>query len=194
VTERVNGFLNPATSDTYQVDRALDAFRNGGLFARAPAKARSRWCCPTPMRFRVRGRGRGAGRHRLPLHLSPSSLRDGARHRQSCCRSANLFVLLAAAGLLVTFGPPGRGQHGVELHLMPTKGIPCPSSAMALLAARLRALDRHVAGADAPARRAGEDNERPRPDLLTAGGTGGHMFPAEALAAALLSAAGASCS
>ena len=39
VTERVDQFFDPATGDNYQIDRALEAFFNGGLYGRGPAKA-----------------------------------------------------------------------------------------------------------------------------------------------------------
>ena len=38
VATRIDGFLDPATGDSYQVDRALEAFINGGLFGRGPGE------------------------------------------------------------------------------------------------------------------------------------------------------------
>ena len=34
VAARVDGFLDPHSGDTYQIDRSLEAFMNGGLFGR----------------------------------------------------------------------------------------------------------------------------------------------------------------
>ena len=38
VATRIDGFLDPATGDSYQVDRALEAFVNGGLWGRGPGE------------------------------------------------------------------------------------------------------------------------------------------------------------
>ena len=38
----------------------------------------------------------------------------------------NLFVLLAATGLLIQFGLQAVDQHGLSLHLIPTKGMTLP--------------------------------------------------------------------
>ena len=53
VTSRVNRFLDPTSGDTYQVDRSLEAFINGGLLApvRARAKSNSFYPTPTPISF-----------------------------------------------------------------------------------------------------------------------------------------------
>ena len=63
VRERVDRFLDPAAGDTYQIDRALEAFHEWRpVSAAARAKARSRWCCPT----------------RIPTSSSPSPARSSA--------------------------------------------------------------------------------------------------------------------
>src|SRR6185312_15838476 len=35
---RINGFLDPQAGDSYQVDRSIDAFMNGGLWGRGPGE------------------------------------------------------------------------------------------------------------------------------------------------------------
>ena len=38
ITSRIDRFLDPASGDSYQVDTALEAFMNGGLFGRGPGE------------------------------------------------------------------------------------------------------------------------------------------------------------
>src|SRR5207302_1152792 len=38
VTSRINRFLDPATGDSYQVNRSIEAFANGGLWGRGPGE------------------------------------------------------------------------------------------------------------------------------------------------------------
>src|SRR5262249_57620579 len=38
VASRVDRFLNPASGDTYQVDKAIDSFLHGGWFGRGPGE------------------------------------------------------------------------------------------------------------------------------------------------------------
>ena len=100
-------------------------------------------------------------------------------------QESNLFVVLAATGLFVQFGLQAIINMASSLHLMPTKGMTLPfisyggSSLLAL------ALGMGMALALTRRRYGGATNE-PRSIVLAAGGTGGHMFPAEALARELL--------
>ncbi len=38
VATRINGFIDPQSGDSYQVDRSIDAFMNGGLWGRGPGE------------------------------------------------------------------------------------------------------------------------------------------------------------
>ncbi|GIR54584.1 MAG: hypothetical protein CM15mP62_20550 [Rhodospirillaceae bacterium] len=40
VRSRVDRFLDPSTGDTYQIDRSLEAFSNGGLFGTGPGEGK----------------------------------------------------------------------------------------------------------------------------------------------------------
>ena len=40
VTSRIDRFLDPAAGDSYQVNRAMEAFANGGLWGRGPGEGR----------------------------------------------------------------------------------------------------------------------------------------------------------
>ena len=43
---RVDRFLDPASGDTYQITKALQAFQNGGLFGRGPGEGRVKEVLP----------------------------------------------------------------------------------------------------------------------------------------------------
>ena len=99
------------------------------------------------------------------------------------------FVILASAGLVTSFGLQAFVNMASSLHLIPTKG-------MTLALCQLWRIVRsgggvghgHAAGAHpAPAsRRRTVRGPAVRPIVIAAGGTGGHFFPAEALAAELV--------
>ena len=191
VRERVDGFLDPAAGDNYQVDRSLEAFMNGGLIGRGPGEGTVKAVLPdahSDFIFAVAGEEFGLLLCLLLVALFAFIvLRGFAR----LLHENNLFVLLATSGLLVTFGLQAVVNMASTLHLMPTKGMTLPfisyggSSLLALSLAMgmVLALTRRRAG---PRRR---DMSAPRGRgviALAAGGTGGHMFPAEALAGELL--------
>jgi cell division protein FtsW len=126
VTERVNGFLNPAAGDTYQVDRALDAFRNGGLFGQGPGEGTVKMVLPdahADFVFAVAGEELGAIACLFIVALFAFVM---ARGIAKLLQERNLFVLLAASGLLVTFGLQAVVNMASSLHLMPTKGMTLP--------------------------------------------------------------------
>jgi cell division protein FtsW len=111
VHERVDAFLDPTAGDRYQIDRSLEAFANGGWF----------------------GRGPGEGTVKLVLPDAHSDLfiivvfgfvilRGIAR----LMNEQNLFVLLAASGLLVSFGLQAAINMASSLSMIPTKGMTLP--------------------------------------------------------------------
>ena len=123
------------------------------------------------------------------------------RALQHALRNDDPFTRFAAAGLAILFGLQSAINMAVNLHLIPAKGMTLPfisygGSSMISLAygmGMLLALTRERPRAEMLAAggavcRPGARRERRRRAplvLLAAGGTGGHLFPAEALAAAL---------
>ena len=73
---RIDRFLNPASGDSFQTDRALQSFIEGGFFGRGPGRGndqdRAAGC---PHRFHLRGDRRGVRRARLPGDPGPVRLR-----------------------------------------------------------------------------------------------------------------------
>ena len=116
-------------------------------------------------------------------------------------RNDDPFCRFAAAGLVMMFGIQSAINMAVNLHLMPAKGMTLPfisygGSSLISLAlgigfliavTRKRPRSRDVRRRrDAQPRATTHES---RPILLAAGGTGGHLFPAEALSDALSRAA-----
>jgi len=126
VTSRVDRFFDPASGDSYQVDRALDAFMNGGLFGRGPGEGTVKMSLPdahADFIFAVAGEELG-----LIVCLAIVAifafivLRGFTRLLQE----NNLYVVIAAAGLFVQFGLQAIINMASTLHLMPTKGMTLP--------------------------------------------------------------------
>ena len=126
VRERIDGFLQPGTVDSYQVDRSLEAFMNGGLVGTGPGEGTVKAVLPdahSDFIFAVAGEEFGLLLCLLLVALFAFVvLRGFAR----LLNETNLFVLLATAGLLVTFGLQAIINMASALHLMPTKGMTLP--------------------------------------------------------------------
>jgi cell division protein FtsW len=126
VTSRVDRFLSPQPGDGYQVERAMEAFSNGGLFGRGPGEGVAKLHLPdahSDFIFAVAGEEFGLFACLLIVALFAFvTLRGMARLLQE----QNLFVLLAGAGLLVQFGLQAVVNMASELHMMPTKGMTLP--------------------------------------------------------------------
>jgi cell division protein FtsW len=126
VASRVDRFLNPAAGDSYQVDTALEAFMNGGLYGRGPGEGVVKSTLPdahSDFIFAVAGEEFG-----LLFCLAMVAvfafivMRGFARVMQD----QSLFVILAAGGLLVQFGLQAIVHMGVTLGLVPPTGMTLP--------------------------------------------------------------------
>ena len=126
VTERIDGFLNPETADTFQVDTAIRAFEAGGLFGRGPGEGVIKSILPdahSDFVFAVAGEEFGLFACLLLLGLFAFiALRGFNRMSQE----KDLFVMLAVAGLLIQFSVQAIINMGVSLHLLPSKGMTLP--------------------------------------------------------------------
>ena len=155
VTVRINSFLDPASGDTYQVDRSLEAFMNGGFFGRGPGEGTVKASLPdahSDFIFAVAGEEFGMVTCLAIIVLYGFIvLRGFAR----VLEVDNLFVLLAAVGLATGFGLQAFVNMASTLSMIPTKGMTLPfisyggSSLMALAfgMGMLLALTRRRAGA-----------------------------------------------
>ena len=126
VTSRIDRFLDPSSGDSYQIDRSLEAFMNGGLFGRGPGEGTVKEVLPdahSDFVFAVAGEEFGLFICLIIVGLFAFVvLRGFARALQE----TDLFILLATSGLLVQFGLQAIINMGSTLRLMPTKGMTLP--------------------------------------------------------------------
>ena len=126
VANRVDGFLDPSSGDTYQIDRSLEAFRNGGLFGRGPGEGTVKGVLPdahSDFVFAVAGEELGLIACLLIIGLFAFVVLRGFSR---LLQETNLFVVFAATGLLVQFGMQAIINMASSLRLMPTKGMTLP--------------------------------------------------------------------
>lgn len=122
---RFDRFLTHS-GDTYQTDRALDAFMNGGIFGTGPGSGTIKMTIPdahADFVFAVAGEELGLIWCLVIIALYVFIVVRGiarARHEN------NLFILLAVSGLLIEFGLQAAINLASTLHLIPTKGMTLP--------------------------------------------------------------------
>ena len=156
VASRIDRFLDPSSGDSFQVDRSLEAFINGGLFGRGPGEGTVKEVLPdahSDFVFAVAGEEFGLFVCLIIVGLFAFIVLRGFTR---ALQETDLFILLATAGLLVQFGLQAVINMGSTLRLMPTKGMTLPfvsyggSSliAMGLCIGFLLALTRKRVGAE----------------------------------------------
>ena len=126
VTSRINRFLDPAAGDSYQVNRSLEAFANGGLWGRGPGEGRVKDVLPdahADFVFAVAGEEFGLIVCVLIVGVFAFIVLRGLSR---LLQEGNLFVLLAATGLLIQFGLQAAINMASAVHLIPTKGMTLP--------------------------------------------------------------------
>ncbi|MEQ8269170.1 MAG: putative lipid II flippase FtsW [Parvibaculum sp.] len=161
VASRVDRFLNPESGDTYQIDRALDAFHTGGFFGRGPGEGEVKRILPdahTDFIFAVAAEEYGVIAGLIIISLFAFVVMRAMRHAME---EQDLFVQFGTCGLVALFGLQALINMAVNVNLMPAKGMTLPfisyggSSMLALAFAMgmLLALTRRRAGSHAaPAR------------------------------------------
>ena len=126
VQARIDRFLDPSTGEGYQVTRALEAFRNGGLFGRGPGEGRVKEVLPdahADFIFAVAGEEFGLIVCLIILALFAFVVLRGFSR---ALREENLFQLLAVSGLLVQFGLQVIINIASTVNLIPPKGMTLP--------------------------------------------------------------------
>ena len=202
VASRIDRFLDPASGDTYQADRSLNSFLHGGWFGRGPGEGTVKNVLPnshTDFIFAVTAEEYGLIACLILLALFAFIVLRGL---SKASQEPDGFIRHAVAGLIMLFGLQALINMAVNVGLLPAKGMTLPfisyggSSllAMALTMGFALGLDAQAAhggtlkrSADAQSPRGvragqGASGVTARPILLAAGGTGGHLFPAAALA------------
>ena len=123
---RIERFLDPSTGDTYQVDKAMDAIRSGGVTGVGPGDGRVKSILPDAHAdyvFAVAAEEGGLimgcliiGIFAFLVWRALWALRDETEH----------WIQLAAAGLICLFGLQAIINLAVNLNLMPSKGMTLP--------------------------------------------------------------------
>jgi len=172
VQGRIDRFLDPSAGEGYQVMRALEAFRNGGLFGRGPGEGRVKEVLPdahADFIFAVAGEEFGLIACLVLLALFAFVVLRGFSR---VLREDNLFTLLAVAGLLVQFGLQVIINIASTLNMIPPKGMTLPfvsyggssTLALAIGMGMMLALTRERPGVVA--------YNRPHSRIVTSGGAG----------------------
>ncbi len=126
VRSRVERFLDPAAGDSYQVTRALEAFGNGGLLGRGPGEGHVKDVLPdahADFVFAVAGEEFGMIVCLLLLGVFGFIVLRGLLRLLA---ESDPFVVLAASGLVASFGLQAFVNMASTLHLIPTKGMTLP--------------------------------------------------------------------
>lgn len=126
VRRRIDRFLDPASGDNYQVDKALQSFAEGGLLGRGPGEGTVKSVLPdahTDFVFAVIGEEFGAIACLALIGLIAFIL---ARAFAFAWRETEPFVRLATAGLALLFALQAAINMGVNVGLVPAKGMTLP--------------------------------------------------------------------
>jgi cell division protein FtsW len=126
VRSRIDRFLDPAAGDNYQVDRAIEAFTNGGLFGTGPGEGTVKLYLPdahADFIFAVGGEEFGLFFCLLLVALFAFIV---VRGLSRVTNETNLFIMLAVVGLVTQFGLQAAINMASTLHLIPTKGMTLP--------------------------------------------------------------------
>ncbi len=126
VANRIDRFIDPIGRDTYQIDQAMEAFRTGCLTGRGPGEGAVKNVLPdahTDFIFAVAGEEFGLW---LCIAIIGVFAFVVLRGFSRLLVENKLFNLLAAGGLITQFGLQAAINIGVNLRLLPTKGMTLP--------------------------------------------------------------------
>ncbi len=126
VAARIDRFLAPHTGDTFQVDTAMNSIMSGGWLGRGPGEGTVKRILPdahTDFIFAVAAEEFGIV---ICISLVMLFAFVVIRGLSSSVRSEEAFNRLAAAGLVVLFGVQAVINMGVNLSILPAKGMTLP--------------------------------------------------------------------
>ncbi|EDP64773.1 hypothetical protein BAL199_04914 [alpha proteobacterium BAL199] len=126
VASRIDRFLDPSAGDSYQVNRSLEAFMNGGLIGTGPGEGTVKAYLPdahADFIFAVAGEEFGGLACLVIIALYAFVVLRGYARLLS---EQSLFVLLAGTGLLTQFALQALVHMASSVHLMPAKGMTLP--------------------------------------------------------------------
>lgn len=126
VQSRIDRFIDPSSGDTFQVEKSLDAFKNGGIFGTGAGQGTVKLDIPdahADFIFSVAGEELGLLFVLVMVLLYAAVIVRGFNRVMD---SDNVFTVLATGGLLIMFGGQALIHMGSALALMPTKGMTLP--------------------------------------------------------------------
>ncbi len=126
VNQRINNFLNPSNEGNYQTKKSLEAITNGGFYGKGPGEGTVKQNIPdshTDFIFAVIGEELGALICIIVIACFAYIVVRGFLRIMS---SEDNFTYYAASGILMQFGIQSIINIGVNLNLLPTKGMTLP--------------------------------------------------------------------
>lgn len=126
VASRIDRFLDPASGDTFQADRALDSFLHGGWFGRGPGEGTVKDVLPdshSDFIFAVAAEEYGLIACIILLALFAFIVLRGL---SKASREPDGFIRHATAGLIMLFGLQALINMAVNVGLLPAKGMTLP--------------------------------------------------------------------
>lgn len=126
VHSRIDRFLDPASGDTYQVDRSLEAFANGGLFGTGPGGGQVKLQLPdahADFIFSVAAEELGLIFTILLVSLYAFIIVRGFMRLRA---GNSVFAMLGGGGLLVMLGVQACVHMGSATQILPAKGMTLP--------------------------------------------------------------------
>lgn len=126
VRSRIDRFLDPASGDNFQIDQSLEAFRNGGLFGAGPGQGSVKLGLPdahADFIFSVLGEEFGLFFVLIIMIIFAFILLRGYNRLMD---HNDMFIVLAAGGLLTMFGLQAIVHMGSAMNVLPAKGMTLP--------------------------------------------------------------------
>lgn len=126
VRSRIDRFLDPAGSDTFQVDKSLESYATGGFAGVGPGQGQVKSALPdahADFVLAVAGEEGGAVLVCVILGLFALIMWQGARRLEG---AGGMFPVLAGGGLLTLLGVQALIHAGSSLALLPAKGMTLP--------------------------------------------------------------------
>ena len=126
VASRIDRFLYPESGDTYQSDRSMDSFLNGGWFGKGPGEGTVKDVLPdshTDFIFAVAAEEYGLIACLILLALFAFIVLRGL---SKASQESDGFIRHAVAGLVMLFGLQTLINMAVNVGLLPAKGMTLP--------------------------------------------------------------------
>lgn len=126
VRKRIDMFLNPSDSDTYQIDKAREAIERGGLFGVGPGEGTVKSVLPdahTDFIYSVAGEEFGLV---LCASLALVFAVISVKGVVGASRNSDVYARAAGVGLFSLFGLQAAINMAVNISLIPPKGMTLP--------------------------------------------------------------------